>query len=260
MSPRCGPSAEGFASRSWTPLLLLSCGDVIEIPMRLRVPDTYRDPGAWSYSDYLLGQGISALATARTQRLRVVGHVARTWSCELASAQSWAAKRLQSLSAGAAWARTPAWMRLDRGDTAMLSAMLVGDRTQLTTSLRQGFERTGTFHLFVVSGLHVVLIVGGLLWLLRRLRTPEGLAIAMTLCAGLGLRAVDRLRAACSACARNDGSVSARTLAGARHRTSERAWHRSGGDPCARSACVVRGQLPDDDAGHYRGGGSCPAD
>ncbi len=164
---------------------LLSCGDVIEIPMRLRVPDTYRDPGAWSYSDYLLGQGISALATARTQRLRVVGHVARTWSCELASAQSWAAKRLQSLSAGAAWARTPAWMRLDRGDTAMLSAMLVGDRTQLTTSLRQGFERTGTFHLFVVSGLHVVLIVGGLLWLLRRLRTPEGLAIAMTLCAGL---------------------------------------------------------------------------
>ncbi len=164
---------------------VLSCGDVIEIPLRLRVPDTYRDPGAWSYSDYLLGQGISTLASARTQRLHVVGHATRTWSCQLAAAQSWAARRLQSLSSSDAHAKTPAWMRLDREDTAMLSAMLVGDRTQLTTSLRQGFERTGTFHLFVVSGLHVVLLVGGLLWLLRRLRTPEGVAIGITLSAGL---------------------------------------------------------------------------
>ena len=139
----------------------LSCGDVIEIPLRLRVPDTYRDPGAWSYSDYLLGQGISTLASARTQRLRIIGHATRTWSCELAAAQSWAAKRLQSLGVYTARTRMPVWMRLDPEDTAMLSAMLVGDRTQLTTTLRQGFERTGTFHLFVVSGLHVVLLVGG---------------------------------------------------------------------------------------------------
>ena len=163
---------------------LLSCGDVIEIPLRLRVPDTYRDPGAWSYSDYLLGQGISTLASAHTQRLRIVGHSARTWSCRLAAAQSWASQRLQSLSTSAAQAKIPAWLRLDREDTAMLSAMLVGDRTQLTTTLRQGFERTGTFHLFVVSGLHVVLLVGGLLWLLRRLRMPEGVAIGVTLSVG----------------------------------------------------------------------------
>ena len=164
---------------------LLSCGDVVEIPLRLRVPDTYRDPGAWSYSDYLLGQGISTLASAHTQRLHIVGHATRTWSCQLAAAQGWAAKRLESLSTSTAAATMPAWMRLDRQDTAMLSAMLVGDRTQLTTTLRQGFERTGTFHLFVVSGLHVVLLVGGLLWLLRKLRIPEGVAIGVTLSVGL---------------------------------------------------------------------------
>ena len=164
---------------------LLSCGDVIEIPLRLRVPDTYRDPGAWSYSDYLLGQGISTLASARTQRLRIVGRTTRTWSCQLAVAQSWAAKRLQSLSAYESRTSMPAWMQLDDEDSAMLSAMLVGDRTQLTTDLRQGFERTGTFHLFVVSGLHVVLLVGGLLWLLRRTRMSEGVAIVITLCVGL---------------------------------------------------------------------------
>src|SRR5581483_5244350 len=140
--------------------------DVIEVPLRLRVPDTYRDPGAWSYSDYLLGQGIGDLASAHTQRLRVVWHARGGWSCRLAAAQSWASKRMQSLGA-ATTTQLPQWMRLDSEDTAMLSAMLVGDRTQLTTNLRAGFERTGTFHLFVVSGLHIVLVVGGLLWLLR---------------------------------------------------------------------------------------------
>ncbi len=162
----------------------LGCGDVIEMPLRLRLPDTYRDPGAWSYSDYLLGQGIGALASAHTQRLRVLRHARGTWSCRLAAAQSWASNRLQTLSA-AGTSRLPRWMQLNPDDTAMLSAMLVGDRTQLTTSLRAGFERTGTFHLFVVSGLHIVLVVGGLLWLLRKARIREGAAVAIALALAL---------------------------------------------------------------------------
>jgi competence protein ComEC len=163
----------------------LGCGDVIEVPLRLNVPDIYRDPGAWSYSDYLLGQGIGALASTHTQRLRILGHAGATWRCRLEAAQSWAANRLEILSTYAAKNRLPAWMRLDQEDTAMLSAMLVGDRTQLTTGLRTGFERTGTFHLFVVSGLHIVLVVGGLLWIFRRTRMPEGAAVIIALSLGL---------------------------------------------------------------------------
>ncbi len=160
----------------------LSCGDVIELPLRLRVPDTYRDPGAWSYSDYLLSEGIGALASAHTQRLRVINHAPGTWSCRVAGVQSWAARRLDALSTNAT---QPSWMRLNAEDTAMLSAMLVGDRTRLTSSLRQGFERTGTFHLFVVSGLHVVLLIGGMLWIFRKLRVPDAVAVPGTLGVGL---------------------------------------------------------------------------
>jgi competence protein ComEC len=163
----------------------LSCGDEIEVPLRLRVPDTYRDPGAWSYSDYLLGQGIGTLASAHTGRLKIVGRAPKSWSCRLASAQSWTSGRLLALSSSMVRSPLPVWLRLSHEDAAMLSAMLVGDRTQLSSGLRQGFERTGTFHLFVVSGLHVVLLVGGLLWFLRRLRMPEGIAIAVTLGVGL---------------------------------------------------------------------------
>lgn len=164
----------------------LACGDLVEVPLRLREPETYRDPGAWSYAEYLLGQGIGALGTAKPGKLHVVGHEARPWSCRLTAAQSWASQRMQRLSSSTAEQRLPYWMRLNADDAGMLNAMLFGDRTQLTAALRQGFERTGTFHLFVVSGLHVVLLVGALLWILRRLRMPEGAAILLTLTAGLG--------------------------------------------------------------------------
>jgi competence protein ComEC len=162
----------------------LTCGDVIELPLRLRLPDIYHDPGAWSYLDYLRSQNIGALASAHTQRLQILGHSSAKWSCRLAAAQAWASERLHALSTTQASRSFPGWLRLSQDDAAMLSAMLVGDRTQLNGQLRRGFERTGTFHLFVVSGLHVVLLVGGLLWCLRRLRMPEGAAVALALTLG----------------------------------------------------------------------------
>ena len=163
----------------------LSCGDVIELPVRLRLPDVYHDPGAWSYLDYLNNQGIGALASVHTQRLHILGRSSAKWSCRLAAAQAWASERLHALSTAEAQRSLPMWLRINQDDAAMLSAMLVGDRTQLNGRLRQGFERTGTFHLFVVSGLHVVLLVGGLLWCLRRLHMPDGAAIAIALTIGL---------------------------------------------------------------------------
>jgi competence protein ComEC len=72
-------------------------------------------------------------------------------------------------------------LRLTPQDAEMLNAMLFGDRTGLTHTLRTGFERTGTFHLFVVSGLHIALVAAGLHWLLRRLRSPVWLATLLTL-------------------------------------------------------------------------------
>jgi competence protein ComEC len=162
----------------------MRCGDIVEVPLRLRVPDAYRDPGAWSYSDYLLGQGIGVLGTARVDRLHIAGHTRRAFSCSLTAAQRWASDRLRKLSQSSANLALPAAFRLSADDATMLAAMLFGDRTLLDNGLRAGFERTGTFHLFVVSGLHVVLLVGALLWLLRRMRMPEGIAIFLTLAIG----------------------------------------------------------------------------
>ncbi len=68
----------------------------------------------------------------------------------------------------------------------MLNAMLFGDRSRLDRALRTGFERTGSFHLFVVSGLHLGIVAGGIFLLLRRLRVPLLANTLLTLALALG--------------------------------------------------------------------------
>ena len=151
----------------------LRCGDVVEAPMRMREPERYRDPGAWQYADYLLSQGMAVHASLHAGRLRVVGHGAETWGCRVQAAQGWAAGRVLGYVRSHPNRMLPKGMRLTADDAGMLNAMLFGDRTGLNHGLRLGFERTGSFHLFVVSGMHVALVAGGIFWVLRRLRLRD---------------------------------------------------------------------------------------
>lgn len=165
---------------------VLGCGDVVEVPVRLREPEVYHDPGAFSYADWLLGQNIGALGTARAPALRRIAQESPGWRCRLGVWQHWAARRLQALPSSSAFSRLPAPFRLTTADAGMLAAMLFGDKTALSEEQRAGFERTGTFHLFVVSGMHVALFTGAVFWLLRQVRLPEPAAVALTILLGLG--------------------------------------------------------------------------
>jgi competence protein ComEC len=161
--------------------LQLHCGDMLEVPLRLRTPDVYRDPGAWSYADQLLSEGIGVTASINSSRVRVISTGRPTLQCRVFAAQAWAANRLQAFVSSAANRRLPRSARLSSEDASMLNAMLFGDRTHLTHALRNAFERTGTFHLFVVSGLHVALLAALVFWLLRKARLPEGTAVLLTI-------------------------------------------------------------------------------
>ncbi len=159
----------------------VACGDLVEVPLRLRTPEIYRDPGAWSYSDQLLSEDIGATASAKSAKVTVVSRSTGSWRCRLFSAQSWASRRMQAFVGSPANHRLPRSLRLGIEDAAMLNAMLFGDRTQLGQTLRAGFERTGTFHLFVVSGLHIALLTGAIYWLLRRMRLAQPAAVLLTI-------------------------------------------------------------------------------
>ncbi len=159
----------------------LRCGDAVEAPMRMREPERFRDPGAWQYADYLLSQGMAAHASVHAAKLRVTGHDAGTAACQVQAAQSWAAGRVLGYVRSRPNRMLPRAMRISADDAGMLNAMLFGDRAGLNHALRLGFERTGSFHLFVVSGMHVALVAGGIFWFARRMRLRERVATLLTL-------------------------------------------------------------------------------
>jgi competence protein ComEC len=197
-----GIRATLLADHSPQPQIQLHCGDLVEATIRLRAPERYRDPGAWQFADYLLDQGIAATASLPSAKLYPlanilpsaasaslhpladnlsVGRTSAILQCRIFAAQSWAATRLFAYTRSSANRRLPPRLRLTANDAGMLNAMLFGDRSSLTQKLRVGFQRTGSFHLFVVSGMHVALLAGLVFWIARRLRLRNWLATLLTL-------------------------------------------------------------------------------
>jgi competence protein ComEC len=186
------------------------CGDQIRAVAQLRPPEVYRDPGVWSREDFLLSQGITSAASVNFARVEKISdapitesspgapfiprslwikweavsaalHDSQLLSCRIAALQHAASARILALPA--AMRRLPAPLRLTPDDAIMLAAMVTGDRTYLTHTLRAGFERTGSFHMLVVSGFHLAIVAGCIFWLAGRLRLPRIPATLLTIVA-----------------------------------------------------------------------------
>ena len=187
---RMVPASGGIRISLYGQSAPVRCGDYVELPLRMKLPNRYRDPGAFAYVDQLAAQGIVARGSVAAAKVERIGSSTPTLGCRLAGAQAWASARLLGFANSPENQRLPPWLRLGLADAQMLAAMLFGDRGGLTHSLRAGFERTGSFHLFVVSGMHIALLAGGVYWLLRRLRLPVWLATIATLGAATAYAAV----------------------------------------------------------------------
>jgi len=161
------------------------CGERIRVVARPLLPETYHDPGAWSREEFLLDQGITATASVPVERVERIGQAKGLFlACRIAALQHTSSGRLLALPA--AMRKLPAPLRLSQDDAIMLAAMVTGDRTYLTHSLRAGFERTGSFHMLVVSGFHLAIVAGCLFWMARRLRLPRVPATLLTIAASFG--------------------------------------------------------------------------
>lgn len=75
-----------------------------------------------------------------------------------------------------AWARRTLALGLAEEDEPLrlLWTMTLGWRTGLTGDVAQPFMRSGTMHVFAISGLHIALIAGILVALLRVMQAPRG--------------------------------------------------------------------------------------
>lgn len=120
--------------------------------------------GLFDYRSYLRRQGIYyQLKAASPNDWRI--------------ADSTAAARVPVADRFGVWAKTMLARGLPIVDEPLrlLWAMTLGWKTALTDEVSEPFMRSGTMHIFAISGLHIALIAGILVSVLRVLRSPRWL-------------------------------------------------------------------------------------
>ena len=166
----------------------MNCGQAVALTLAFHQPDRFLDPGVWDSRAYMLTEGIAAVGSVKADALSFVPRTATSpplsatqyFECRLHAIQQSASNRLMAFAAAQS-PRIPRLLALSQDDAAMLSAMVAGDRTWLNRRIRIGFERTGSFHLLVVSGMHLAIFAGLVFYAARRLRLPRTLTTALTI-------------------------------------------------------------------------------
>ena len=148
-------------------------GERLRFAARLREPRNFGNPGAWDYRGYLAGRGITAIAAVRADRIELLSGFGGTrWG-------AWASRAHRSILAHvhALW---------DAPRAALIDAMLIGDTASIHRDTRMAFQRTGVYHILVVSGMNVSILAFVIFWVLRRLRVSEVVSSAATVIMSIG--------------------------------------------------------------------------
>lgn len=145
-------------SLSWRNPPELRVGQAYRALVRLKPAHSYRNPGSWDYAGWLYRQGIRYRGYVVPGEWHLLGNSA---CCSLNRIR-------QSIRDRISVAEMPANGR------ALLLALVLGDRSEMTREMRETAAITGVSHLLAISGLHISL-VGGMAalffgWLWRRTR------------------------------------------------------------------------------------------
>ena len=148
----------------------LNYGDIIEIQGKLHRPFEFSKESNFSYREYLKRRNIFFVISVK---------------------KSTPVKRLGLSGGKFAFKRTALNIRQDMigyldayltpSETAMMQAILLGERTQIPNHIRDIFVHTGTAHILAISGLHVGMIALLILLLLNVLRIPRGIQLMITI-------------------------------------------------------------------------------
>lgn len=135
-------------------------GDILSAAGLLTRPEPAGNPGLFDYRTYLERQGIRVVLIAKgDEAVRKIGAGGAN------PLQGAALVVKQKLSAAATHSLSPA-------QAAVLNGIIFGVQGLIDSETRRAFSETGVVHILSVSGLHVGLVLGGLLALLRLLRLP----------------------------------------------------------------------------------------
>jgi len=129
-------------------------GDRLRTGTILRAPRGFANPGSFDLPAYLARRGIRVTAGARdASSVERLPGAARGLRARL---EAWRARLAVRI---AATVPAPA--------AAVLTALVLGDDGGIPAPLRDAFARAGVVHVLSVSGLHVGIVAGAGLWLVR---------------------------------------------------------------------------------------------
>jgi competence protein ComEC len=143
-------------------------GERMRFAAKLYPPRNFRNPGAFDYAGYLADEGIVALGSTKADAVEWLpgffGNRAELWRTRL---RRNLIERIHVL-----WKPEEA---------PLLDAMLIGENSFLGRETLTEFQRTGTYHVLVISGLKVAVLALVTFWLLRRIRVGDLAASAITI-------------------------------------------------------------------------------
>ena len=158
---------EPGANRSEAAMPVFHHGDRIRFSGKLKLPRNFRNPGAFDYQGYLADRGIAALGSAKIEDVeRIPGFAG--------SRIAYWRSRLHRAVVGKVHELWPP------REAALLDAMVIGEEAFIDRDTRVDFQRSGTYHVLVVSGMNVSILAFVVFWTLRRLRLGDIPATLLT--------------------------------------------------------------------------------
>jgi competence protein ComEC len=151
--------------------------DRIRLTAKLRAPKNFRNPGAWDYEGYLHRLGIVALGSAKASSVEVLS----TQAVDRVGRRRYDARTAVIRRIHEIWPAPQA---------GLMDAMLIGERAFVDRETSTDFQRSGTFHVLVVSGMNVSILALVIFWAMRKLRAGEWLASLVTVALSFGYAAL----------------------------------------------------------------------
>jgi competence protein ComEC len=156
--------AEPDREHSLAPTVKLTRGDRVRGWASWHAPYNYENPGSADMVGLLARRGIFIIGRAKSSRLLEIipGDCSDPWT-----------KLATAAGAHVRASFEPIKNREHGQPAAILASLVIGDYSGLNNFTREVFQNSGTFHVLVVSGLHVAWIAGMLLQLFKLIRMPE---------------------------------------------------------------------------------------
>ncbi|MDT8376700.1 MAG: DNA internalization-related competence protein ComEC/Rec2 [Mariprofundaceae bacterium] len=114
-------------------------GDRVRLNLQLRLPRNMLNPGSFDYRTYCFDRHIALIGSAKGLELSESGN----------SLLERGRERINKAIAAA-----------DSHSSGVLQALLLADRSSVTTDQHESFAAAGTSHLLAISGLHVGMVAG----------------------------------------------------------------------------------------------------